>query len=538
MLILERRDELRNYTALCFAVESNRISVVRLLADKKADGNIFFGPFQERLFSLAAKNPSPHTLELVQLLIEEFKIDPLDRKSPDTRQQPTINHFIAFWKDSSPEGQRMLKELMEYILKKCIEFGPVPKGSFDTLITVAARSNNIPLVELLINNYGVDIHYRFFNRITALSTACENGLEDMARFLIKKGAKVQYEDQRCSAIVAAAKTGSLPVIKILVEECRVDIDAAEEIDNKYYTALAIAARNDYQDVVIYLLGKGAKLVPSITTFIETQTDRTADQGDSKAVDQTSVSRNARVVATETTRIPIPCSALVEASRKGNEEIVKLLLENKADVNYQDPANYLRTPLHAAICEDEFDIAVLLIAAGANLNIQDKNGKTVLHQAAHCSKGSDDKLITIFNTIPKDRFNLDKCDKDGNTPLHLAAKLKNEKVLLFWLKNFSCNLNARNNEGKTLARLILDNTANKEILHYVMNSNVERDLIVETEGSPPVFRKENKNPTAQSFWNIREVGHHIFQMESVVHTIEGYVGTIGSDKQQNLPMLRS
>ncbi|MDP2207011.1 MAG: ankyrin repeat domain-containing protein [Alphaproteobacteria bacterium] len=73
--------------------------------------------------------------------------------------------------------------------------------------------------------------------------------------------------------------------------------------------------------------------------------------------------------------------LYYAADKGNKDMVELLLSYKADPNPLDEEGF--GPLHQAIAGGHFDIADLLIAAGANVNAQDKYamlGLTPLHVA--------------------------------------------------------------------------------------------------------------------------------------------------------------
>lgn len=68
------------------------------------------------------------------------------------------------------------------------------------------------------------------------------------------------------------------------------------------------------------------------------------------------------------------TALIYASQSGNIDIVKLLLENKAELNAQDPETGF-TPLIYAVVNNHIEIVELLISSGADISIRDKDGKT-------------------------------------------------------------------------------------------------------------------------------------------------------------------
>lgn len=99
------------------------------------------------------------------------------------------------------------------------------------------------------------------------------------------------------------------------------------------------------------------------------------------------------------------SVLDETQSNNNvskEEIVKLLIENGADVNAKN--NNEKTPLHYA---ESVTIAKLLINNGANINAKSKYGRNVLDYAQ--SQGNSDmvKMLTELGLQHSDKFKQDK-----------------------------------------------------------------------------------------------------------------------------------
>lgn len=74
-----------------------------------------------------------------------------------------------------------------------------------------------------------------------------------------------------------------------------------------------------------------------------------------------------------------CSALHYAAIQGDAEKVELLLAKGAQVDIQD--EYGNTPLHAAVILKRTDVITSLLQKGANVNIQDEYGNTASHFAA-------------------------------------------------------------------------------------------------------------------------------------------------------------
>ncbi|WGJ62476.1 ankyrin repeat domain-containing protein [Wolbachia endosymbiont of Frankliniella intonsa] len=111
-----------------------------------------------------------------------------------------------------------------------------------------------------------------------------------------------------------------------------------------------------------------------------------------------------------------------AIEKGNENIVKALLNKGADVNLQDKDR--KTPLHLAIEKGNENIVKALLAVeGINVNLQDKYRKTPLHLAV---EKDNENIVNALLAV--DGINVDLRDKNESTPLYLAAKKGKMEIL--------------------------------------------------------------------------------------------------------------
>jgi len=93
--------------------------------------------------------------------------------------------------------------------------------------------------------------------------------------------------------------------------------------------------------------------------------------------------------------------------------VKYLVENGADVNYEDESG--KSPLYNATEEGRIDIAKYLAEKGADVNWSDGNDMTLLHLAS-----AEGQLEVVKYLIEEKGADVNCKDKDENTPLHLAA----------------------------------------------------------------------------------------------------------------------
>lgn len=118
------------------------------------------------------------------------------------------------------------------------------------------------------------------------------------------------------------------------------------------------------------------------------------------------------------------TALIHAARNGDAEIVKALVEAHANLDCQN--NIGQTALNVASAHPS--TAYDLIAAGANLNLRDGRGNTILILAA--SYGN----LELVQTLVKAGADLHIQNKDGKTALDVAIRNENTSVVNYLLAN--------------------------------------------------------------------------------------------------------
>ncbi len=157
----------------------------------------------------------------------------------------------------------------------------------------------------------------------------------------------------------------------------------------------------------------------------------------------------------------------------NAEIFDLLLENFIDINIQDSRG--DTAAHYCVINDKMGFLKTLIRKGCDLKIQNNDGQSPLFKA--CSLGReemvylllesqdfnlydrDSKDETIFMALIRSRnidlLNKIDLDKDivdiknfaGESPLHIASRVGDERVLTYLLEH-KAFVNIKNNQGET------------------------------------------------------------------------------------------
>ena len=145
------------------------------------------------------------------------------------------------------------------------------------------------------------------------------------------------------------------------------------------------------------------------------------------------------------------SLLHKAVIIGNIDLVKLLVENGADLDIELPrlnSNHMRlTPILYAVIQNKKNIASYLINKGVNVDKKLNSNTTILH---HASAHNHVDLVQLI--ISKDA-DINSCDTNGMSPLHYASNRGNKKIIEILIAA-GANVNAK--EGKhTPLDLVLD-----------------------------------------------------------------------------------
>jgi ankyrin repeat protein len=281
--------------------------------------------------------------ELVGMLIAKG-VDPTAHSKPD----PNFTTHSAF----AAAGMSNNVELIKLLVSKSRK-GPALRTLLNDALQYAAEYGRAPVADFLLNNTDVDLNrevesnYGGVERLadtkkkvpgfTALSRAIEQGHEDIADALLKKGARVS----------GRTRSGA-PVLSFVISQNRDDLfnmllehnPPLEAVDYDGRTALMAAAVQGRLDMVKALLARGASL----------------DKPDS-----------------------YQSTALMLACEVGKNVVVEYLLNAGANLHAQDKDG--RDALIYAAMGGQDEICSLLISRGASPNLRTKTGMTALHWAA-------------------------------------------------------------------------------------------------------------------------------------------------------------
>ena len=223
-----------------------------------------------------------------------------------------------------------------------------------TALMFSAQADNVDMMKLLLDR-GAKIEQADQYGFTALAVAAAGGQVGAANLLLERGAKIETADQDgTTPFMRAAKSGQLEMVKFLFKS-GAKLDARDKVG---FTALHEAADRGCAEVVGFLADSGLDVnARSATGFTPLQC---AANG---------------------------CFTNDVTSETSYVAVVKVLLAHKANVNARTLRN--QTPLHRAADWGHPKILEALLAAGADPNARDDDGKTALDIA----KVSDDPRLS-------------------------------------------------------------------------------------------------------------------------------------------------
>ena len=168
------------------------------------------------------------------------------------------------------------------------------------------------------------------------------------------------------------------------------------------------------------------------------------------------------------------TAIHYAAFRGNVKIIKLLIENGADINIKTKRQ-LNIIHYCAQGNKPSSLMYFYLELMKTNNYQlikdqDSGGSTPLHWAAYTN--SEDALLyliklDIFKDEKEKQNYIDQQDDQGYTPLHLAVSSKSSRIVMKLLQN-GASPDKKDNKGRTPLNLAISKKQN-EIIEIIKNN---------------------------------------------------------------------
>jgi len=151
------------------------------------------------------------------------------------------------------------------------------------------------------------------------------------------------------------------------------------------------------------------------------------------------------------------TALIVAASVGKTEMVKLLVNNGADVKAMN--DFLNTPLHYAALSGDVESFILLENKGADLEATNNRGAYPRDYAVQSGN------LELFKYIEKKGLDIEKRGSNGATLLHNAAHSGNHEIFKY-LADKGMDVNATDNDGDNVL-VWASSGGNVDIIKYLV-----------------------------------------------------------------------
>lgn len=239
-------------------------------------------------------------------------------------------------------------------------------------IHYAVVSEDIETVTRLLDEDPGLINQRDNDGSTPLHIAAYYGDLKMSRLLVERGADIDAGDNDNSTpLISAAMLGHLGVAQLLVEK-GASVSHRDRYDN---SPMLSAARCGNVELIAYLIEKGGDINDQTehgSTLLHLAVVRGHPEMTRYLLEQ-DIDAN---ISPDPVRAPMP---IIRAVNFGNTEIIRVLLEFGADLNYVDP-NYGYGFLHMAAIRGDSAMARAFLDYGADISRLDNAGKQPLYYA--------------------------------------------------------------------------------------------------------------------------------------------------------------
>ena len=370
-------------------------------------------------------------------------------------------------------------KIVELLIKegKANIYGVYAKETEKYPIYCAVKNKNLNMIKILLDN-----NFDLKRESYILSYAMENSDENIIKYLVENGADMySYE---ITALYQAVLNLNPKLVEYFLDK-GASIEKAGGTDVYGNIMMAAAGSkfnnsNDKSPVDLTLLEKSAENSAKITEML-------IGKADKNIINDSLEGKTPLIIAVgnsyiDTAKILIEnganinavdiegWSALSYAVNNGDIEIAKLLLENKAKIKDE-----LLIAIKSPIVESRINMMKLLIDNKANINYTDENGFNPLNIAIE----SGDMELTKF--LITNGANVNSLMQDGVSLIGYAIAQNNMDLLQILIEN-GANVNYTNGDSwadtplKTASRLGLDNVVrillsrNADINAVDMNGN--------------------------------------------------------------------
>ena len=411
-------------------------------------------------------------------------------------------------------------KIVELLIKegKANIYGVYAKETEKYPIYCAIKNKNLNMIKILLNN-----NFDLKRESYILSYAIENSDENIVKYLVENGADmysyeitalyqavlnlnpklVEYFLDKGASIEKAGRTDVYGNIMMAAagskfnnsnDKSPVDLEALEKsAENSAKITEMLIGKSDKNIINDSLEGKTPLIIAVGNSYIDTAKILIENGANINAVDIEGWSALSYAVNNGDIEI---AKLLLENKAKIKDELLiaikspivesrinmmKLLIDNKANINYTDENGF--NPLNIAIESGDMELTKFLITNGANVNSLMQDGVSLIGYAI-AQNNMDLLQILIENGA---NVNYTGGDSWANTPLQTASRLGLDNVVRILLTR-NADINAVDMNGNTalhtaalnsqlsIVKLLLEKNPNLDIQNKVGNTALHLAVI--------------------------------------------------------------
>ncbi|MBT5093387.1 MAG: hypothetical protein HOM21_04045 [Halobacteriovoraceae bacterium] len=334
--------------------------------------------------------------------------------------------------------------------------------------------------------------------MTPLMLAFKNEFYDAIPLILKKRPNLKLiNNDKEGALIFAARMGDSELLESLLKH-----NPPLNQQNRFgRTALMYAAMEGFEDSALLILEKGASV-----KFLDGKNMNAlhyAVIGNSNLLVAGLFKKAAKKdLGTNVLNRQHGQSPLALAAKKGDREMIEVLLQNGALINQK--TSTLKTPLFYGLINKNRDAVEVLLEKGALVDLVDSSANSPLHYAAQTdnqenlkdilkflagkiNQKNGDKMVPIILAAEKglskniellldvSEVNVNLSNKKGLSLLYLlvlAEDYENTKLLFSQKKFSSLYINPRDENGKSALLILAQNEATEVCRLFLSRSNID------------------------------------------------------------------
>ncbi|MFP3033742.1 MAG: ankyrin repeat domain-containing protein [Wolbachia sp.] len=499
--------------ALFYAVENGDFNKVKELVDREVDVNIKDKRGSTPLIYATAYAVFFDNLDIAKYLVEN---------RADVNAENNIG--ITPLQVAAKEGK---SDAVKYLVDKGANVNAINKDG-DTALILATRKGNLDVVKYLVDNEA-DIDVKDKDGCTPIYLAVAQGELNVVKYLVDNGADVNarktggntpieratldhrsdiveilQQAQLTEGLFNAIRQGSLEEVQAIITQ-GANFKAK---DKNGKTPLHWAAEcNNTTEIVQLLIEKKVKInakdkggkiplhlaaekgrLEIVKLLVGNNADIKAKDKDGKTPSDLAIEEGHKDIADFLEEAQFKEQELFDAIKQNNIDKVRDLINRGADVKAKNKDG--KTSLHwAAEYNDTPEIVQLLIEKGADINAKDKSGKTPLDLA-----NQNDKIKVIEFLVNK------SASLNEMLPLHWAVENCSLKVVKLFIDNDS--INAKDRDGKTPLHLAAK-TGRSEIAELLVDNKADINA-TDTSSWTPLHETAGKNNATEGQLNVAKL----------------------------------